>query len=61
MPKDAKEIESCEAFAKDAMCKDFKRHYEQVGVERTGESIEREVREVQERIYKEKSANIYKD
>jgi glutamate mutase epsilon subunit len=57
---DAHDIRERESFAKDEMCKDLKQHYTEKGVERTGESIEREVREIQEDVFKRKDHDIYK-
>lgn len=57
---DAKEIREAEQFAKDAMCRDLKRDYEQRNIRRTSEQIEREVQVVQERVAREGTHTIYR-
>ncbi len=57
---DRQEVREAENFARDQMCKDLKQHYLEKGEERTGESIEREVQDIQEDVYRRKDHDIYK-
>lgn len=51
-----------EKFAHHETCKDFKEHYERKGdYNRTGEQIEREVKQIAEQVEKRKDHTIYKE
>jgi len=59
---DKRERESAEKFAIEETCKAHKEHYEKRGdYSKTGEQIEREVKEMARDVERKKDHSIYKD
>lgn len=57
---DAKERREREAYARDSLAKAIKEHEAKKGVERSGESIQREVNQIAENVERKKSNPIYR-